>query len=83
MKLENLYAYIFHRGIKEYKYTINKSLKEILKMGMQNRLRNITMDEANKTALVHFQETETWLFLRTANIAAVGPHNEFAGAGHQ
>ena len=39
------------------------------------------MSEANKTALAHFTETETWSLLRPINTAVVEPHNEFTGAG--
>ena len=59
MKKDNLYVNIFQRGTKEKKSTNKKSLKEIFKVVIQNRLRNVTMDEANKTALAHFTEMKT------------------------
>ena len=46
-KKDNLYADILHRGIKENNSTNKKSLKERLKVDLQNRLRNVTMVEAN------------------------------------
>ena len=37
IKKDNLYAEILQRGIKDNKFTINKSLKEILKVAMQKK----------------------------------------------
>ena len=48
MKKEDLYADILQREIKEKNSTNNKSLKERLKVAMQNRLRNAKMKKANK-----------------------------------
>ena len=48
MKKDQLYADILQRGIKEKKSTTKKSIKELLKAAMQNRVRNFTMDEAQK-----------------------------------
>ena len=42
-----MYADILQREIKEKNSTNNKSLKERLKVALQNRLRNVTMVEAN------------------------------------
>ena len=53
-KKDNLYADILHRGIKENNSTNKKSLKERLKVAMQNRLRNITMAKSNNTSLTNF-----------------------------
>ena len=48
---------------------------------MQNRLRNVTITEANRTALGHFlSETKTWSLLGPIDTAVVEPQNEFAGA---
>ena len=48
-------------------------------MDMQNRVRNVTMAEANKTPLAHFMETATWRLLRPIDTPAVEPQNEFTG----
>ena len=79
-KKEYLYADHFQRGIKEKKSTIKNSLKERFKVSMQNRLRNVTMAEANKNAFAHFPETEMWRLLRPIDTAVVEPQNEFVGA---
>ena len=58
MKNYNFYADIFQRRIKSNKSTIKNSLKDRLKVDMQNRLRNSTMDKADKSALMYYPETE-------------------------
>ena len=49
-------------------------------MATQNKVRNSTMDEANKTALANFPETVMWRSLRPIDTPVVEPQNEFAGA---
>ena len=44
--------------MKEKKSTNKKSLKEILKVAMQNKLRNFKMAKANKTDLAHFRKRQ-------------------------
>ena len=44
---------------------------------MQNRVRNVTMNKANKKALVHLMETEMWRLLIPSETPAVDPQNEF------
>ena len=78
-KKEYFNADILHRGIKENKSTIKKSPKERLKVAIQNRVRNVTMDGSNKTALLHFLEMATWISLRPINTPMVDPQNELAG----
>ena len=48
MKKDQLYADYLQKGIKENNSTVKKSLKELLKVAMQNRVRNVTMDEPKK-----------------------------------
>ena len=57
-----------------------RSLSKRLKVDMQNRLRNITMAEANYTNLAHFMVMATWRLLRPIDTSAVYPQNEFTGA---
>ena len=54
MEKDDFYTYILQIGIKEKKSTNKKYIKERLKMAMQNRIRNVTMAEVNKTTLTHF-----------------------------
>ena len=49
-------------------------------MEMQNRVKNFTMDEANKTALVYLLETAMWHLIRLIEKPVVEPQNEFAVA---
>ena len=76
---DNFYDEIFQKGIKKEKATIKKSLKERIKVDMQNRLTNVTIAKFNKTSLAHLTETETWRLLRRINTAVLGPKNEFTG----
>ena len=70
-KKDNFYAEILQIGIKENKYTNNNSLKERIKVDIQNRVRNVTMEKFNKTDLVHFIETSTWRLYRPIDTAVV------------
>ena len=80
MNKDYMYAEIFQRGTKEKKSTNNKYLKERLKVAIQNRVRNVTMVRANKTALAHLTETSMWCFLRTIVTSMVETQNEFIEA---
>ena len=48
-------------------------------MDIQNRFKNVTIAESNKTALVHFPEMVRWCLPIPINIAVLGPQNEFTG----
>ena len=63
-KKDQLYADILQRGIKEKKSTIKNSLKDLLKVSMKNRVRNVKTYKANKKALAYLSETATWRALR-------------------
>jgi len=47
---------------------------------MKNRVKNFTMDEANKTALAYLLETSMWRLIRLIEKPVVEPQNEFAVA---
>ena len=47
---------------------------------MQNRVRNFTMAEVNKTALAYLLETSMWRLIRLIEKPVVEPQNEFAVA---
>ena len=49
-------------------------------MAIRNKLRNVKMAKANKTALGIFPETETWYLLRPIDTDVVETHNKFSGA---
>ena len=49
-------------------------------MEMKNRVKNFTMDEANKTALAYLLETSMWRLIRLIEKPVVEPQNEFAVA---
>ena len=49
-------------------------------MEIQNRVKNFTMDEANKTALAYSLETAMWRLIRLIEKRVVEPQNEFAVA---
>ena len=49
-------------------------------MEMKNRVKNFTMDEANKTALAYLLETAMWRLIRLIEKPVVEPHNEFSVA---
>ena len=46
-------------------------------MEMKNRVKNFTMDEANKTALAYLLETSMWRLIRLIEKPVVEPQNEF------
>ena len=46
---------------------------------MQNRVMNIKMEKSNKSALAHFPQAQTWLFLITINTPVLGTQNELTG----
>ena len=71
IKKDGLYADILLKIYKREKSTNKKSLKESLKVTMQNRLRNVTLGESNKTGLAYFTETSKWLLLRPIDTAVV------------
>ena len=52
----------------------------MLKVAIQNRVRNVTMYESNKKALAHYTETLTCRSLRLIKTPVVEPQNEFTGA---
>ena len=47
-------------------------------MEMQNRVKNFTMDKANKTALAYLLETSMWRLIRLIEKPVVEPQNEFS-----
>ena len=51
-----------------------------MKVAIQNRVRNVTMYEANRKDLSHYTETLTCRSLRLIKTPVVEPQNEFAAA---
>ena len=80
MNKDQLYGEFLKRGIKEKKYIVKKYIRKLLKVSMQNRVRNVTMAKAKKKDLVNFPETATLRSLRLIKTPVVDPQNEFAVA---
>ena len=75
MKKDQFYADSLKRGIKVKKFTVNKFLKYLLKVEMQNRSRNVTMSKTNKKDLDHLPEMVMWSSIIMIDIPVVKPQN--------